>query len=80
MTTRKEIDTDNIQSWVLNNEGLYLSACNYMKSKRHSKTAPYRNWIRRAGLEGDHTMDGTRFDSHSLDYRELNDMMKSLLD
>ena len=76
--SRREDDTENIRLWVLNDEGLYNSARDYMKNRRTTIRAPYRNWIYRAGLEGAHTPDGTRYDSHNLDYRALNEMMWEL--
>lgn len=78
LMTRKEADTENIRQWVLNDEDLYNSAREFMKRRKSARRAPYRNWIRWAGMGGSHTADGTRFDSHALDYRALNEMMWEL--
>lgn len=78
MMERKEADTENIRVWVLNDEDLYNSAREFMKRRKSARRAPYLNWIRWAGLVGSHTADGTRYDSHALDYAALNEMMASL--
>jgi hypothetical protein len=47
--------------------------------KAYNGAKPYRDWVKIAGLEGQATKDGCKWDSKDLAYAELNDMMKGLV-
>jgi len=68
----KNYQTWNVALWINNDEGLYMSAVEYLSK---SKRPTYMGFIRWSGLEDTNTPDGIKFNGTRLDYKALNKMM-----
>jgi len=81
----KNRETWNVALWIHNDEGLYRSACLYMRDPRgrgcpYKGRAPYADFAARLAAEGiDRTPDGVRYDDSRLSRRELNAMLRELV-
>jgi len=81
----KNRQTWNVALWINNDEGLYRSACQYMRDPRgrgrpYKGRAPYADFAARLAAEGiDRTPDGVRYDDSRLSRRELNAMLRELV-
>jgi len=74
----KNYETWNVVLWISNDEGLYLSAVDFMKTYRGRK--PYRDWLRYMNENLPHyTPDGVDYRDFDLSFKELNDMMRGLV-
>lgn len=69
----KNRSTWNVSLWIANDEGLYYSAVEFMKSYQGKK--PYVNFIDSMDLRQDKTPDGIKWISRLLDYKALNEFM-----
>jgi hypothetical protein len=69
--------TWNCALWINNDYPLYKSACEFMRMYKGSD--PYREYIRWLDLEQGRTPDGFKWLGASLNYDELNDMMREML-
>ena len=74
----KNRQTWNIALWINNDEGLYNMAVDFMKT--YKGKAPYAMFLKYAGIQHDKTPDNIQYVSSRLDYKELNDMMRELVD
>jgi hypothetical protein len=74
----KNRSTWNAALWIGNDEGLYRSAVAFMETYKGRR--PYAAFLEYAGLEGDKTPDGIKWDSRLMDYKALNGMMRELID
>lgn len=74
----KNRQTWNVALWIGNDEGLYNSACDYMRNVNKGRAA-YRLFIEYMGMESERTPDGIKWLSYALDLRALNDMMRELV-
>lgn len=69
--------TWNVALWIGNDESLYNAAISYAKS--HSTTNKlYAGFLDFAGLRGERTPDGFKYDGKDLDYKSLSAMIKEL--
>lgn len=68
--------TWNVSLWINNDAVLYEQARGFMVD--YKGISPYRAFVRAYGLATSRTPDGFKFISASLNYAELNDMMKEL--
>ena len=75
----KNRSTWNVALWINNDEPLYRSACNYMRTHKDTKK-PYAGFIRSMWMQDDKTPDGIKWISNLLDYEALNEMMKEMID
>ncbi|NCB17064.1 MAG: hypothetical protein EOM65_12940, partial [Synergistales bacterium] len=66
----KNYETWNVVLWISNDEGLYLSARDFMKTYRGLK--PYRDWLRYMGE------DLPRYTPDGVDYRDFDLSLKEL--
>ena len=73
----KNYATWNCALWINNDYALYIAATLFMKD--YKGAAPYRDWVKVAGLNDKATADGCKWLDKSLAYSELNDMMKGLV-
>jgi hypothetical protein len=71
----KNRQTWNVALWIGNDEGLYRAAVDYMQNVNKGRAA-YRLFIEHAGLSGQSTPDGIKWDGRELDYQSLNEMMR----
>jgi hypothetical protein len=74
----KNYQTWNISLWINNDEPLYRSAVAFMK--KYKGKSPYASFIRSEGMTGDKTSDGVKWISTKISYKELNKMMRDLID
>lgn len=65
--------TWNVALWIGNDEGLYLSAVEFMKTYKGRR--PYSAWITAIGLVDERTPDGFSYGGQKLDRVALNEMM-----
>jgi hypothetical protein len=73
----KNKQTWNVALWIENDEGLYFSACEYKERCESRGVKPtYRGFIAWAGLFGNKTPDGYKYDSQKIDYKALSDMIR----
>lgn len=80
MPTETEISyqTQNVSDWLLNDESLYLAAVKYAKKRRYSGKPSYMGFLRAAGLVGEYTPDGVRWDDTRVQRREMNEVIREL--
>lgn len=71
-------ETWNVSLWINNNEPLYRLACAYLREVGKKK-ATYKGFIKWAGLTGK-TPDNVSWTSRKLSHKELDRMIKDLLD
>ena len=69
----KNRQTWNVALWIENDECLYRSAVDFMKSYKGVK--PYASFIKNMGLQYDKTPDNIKYISTRICYKELNNMM-----
>ena len=69
--------TWNVSLWINNDEPLYRSATEFMKTYKGKRA--YADFIRYEGLQDDKTPDNIQYLSSRLDYKELNAMMLELV-
>ena len=74
----KNRQTWNIALWIGNDEPLYRMACTFMRT--YKGKAPYAAFIKYAGMKNERTPDNISYSGSRLSYRELNDMMRELID
>lgn len=68
--------TWNVALWVGNDEGLYNSAVEYARGRRdRGKRPTWGGFVAYAGLAGEKTPDGYKFDGSRLDYKALSEML-----
>lgn len=72
----KNRQTWNIALWINNDEPLYRSAVEFMKSYKGNK--PYIAFVKANYLQDARTPDNISFSGTRLDYKALNEMMKEL--
>ena len=70
--------TWNVALWINNDEGLYTVAVEFMRSYKGKR--PYGAFAKEMFMHDDRTPDGYKCCGKALCYRELNDMMRELLD
>jgi len=70
--------TWNVALFINNDYGLYMAAREFMRQYKGRK--PYSDFVRRAGLTNARTMDNFKFNGSRLCYRELNSMMRELVE
>jgi hypothetical protein len=75
----KNYDTWNVSLWINNTEHLYKGAVDFMKHENPDPTNPYRAFVISCGLDSQSTPDKVAYMSESLDYEELNEMMRELI-
>jgi hypothetical protein len=64
--------TWNVALWLGNDEGLYLAAVEYVDAScGHDRRISWDGFIAWAGLRGERTPDGYKFDGRGLDRRAL---------
>lgn len=63
--------------WINNDEGLYNSAVEFMKTYKGNK--PYGAFVIWMGMQDDRTDDGIKWLSRLLDYKALNEAMLDFL-
>ena len=71
-------ETWNVALWIGNDEGLYREAVRFMRRDGASSRKPYSDFIEYAGMSGEKTADGVKWDGSRLGLRELNTMMREL--
>ena len=71
-------DTWNTSLWINNTEPLYKGAVEFMQ-ENPDKDNPYKAFVISCGLSEQSTPDGIEYMSDKLDYDELNDMMRELM-
>lgn len=59
-------------------EWLYRAAVEFMRANPAPRT-PYKSFVMHMGLWDDRTAEGFKYLSKSLDYKELNDMMREMV-
>lgn len=72
----KNYATWNVALWINNDEGLYRIACRFMH--RYTGRTPYADLV--DILPGTETPDGVSWTDPSLSKRELNAMLRELLE
>ena len=78
----KNWSTWNVSLWLGNDEGLYLMMVEYanrraVSSRTGKAIVPtYSGFIRWAGLVGDRTPDGAKYDAKCLDYPRLSELVR----
>lgn len=72
-------DTWNVSLWINNQESLYRSAVAFMDENPDSKN-PYIGFVLNNYMSGMVTPDAIEYMSDKLNYDELNDMMRDLID
>jgi len=75
----KNRQTWNVSLWINNDESLYKSAIGFMNTHQKSR-CPYIQFIKDLCLDGCFTPDKIKWDGEKLDYKELNEMMKGLIE
>ena len=70
--------TWNVALWIQNDEYLYRAAVGYI-TKYPKSRHPYGNFVRSTGMQDERTPDGYKYLSTRLCYKELNDMMRELI-
>lgn len=71
--------TWNVSLWLTNDEHLYQAMRTYaneVKCRCNRNGTTYRYFIKWAGLEGQRTPDGFKFDDTKLDYRALTEVVR----
>lgn len=68
--------TRNIALWIMNDEGLYNCARDFMKTY-HGKS-PYRMFLKRYGMKNDRTPDRFKFSSENINYKEMNTLFNEI--
>jgi hypothetical protein len=76
----KNYQTWNVALWLQNEEPLYRAAVGFMKGKGGKSRNPYISFCRYEGLAGDRTPDNVAWTGTRLSYKELNAMMRELLE
>lgn len=69
----KNRSTWNVSLWIANDEGLYYSAVEFMRS--YKGTSPYKDYIKYMHLSNQKTLDGVKWNDEKLDYKALNEFM-----
>lgn len=72
-------DTWNVSLWINNDEPLYRAAVGFMEDNPDSKN-PYIGFLLQNYMTHLITPDGADYMSDKLNYAELNDMMKGLVE
>ncbi len=72
----KNRQTWNVALWIGNDEPLYRTAVEFMRSYKGKR--PYSAFVMHAGLCGERTPDRIAFDGSKLDRLALNEMMREL--
>lgn len=70
-------ETWNVSLWLNNEYGIYIGAVEFMKDYKGRN--PYKDFIIDCGLDAQQTPDRVKWISSKLNYKELNDMMKELV-
>jgi hypothetical protein len=73
----KNRQTWNVSLWINNDESLYRMAVDFMKT--YKGKSPYASFIRKYGMKEDRTPDNIKYMSTRICYKELNDMMRELI-
>ena len=71
-------ETWNISLWINNDEPFYRNAVEFMEQYKGAR--PYQDFIEYLGMGNDETPDGVEYFNVMVDYGELNEMMKELID
>jgi hypothetical protein len=74
----KNRQTWNVSLWINNDESLYRSAVEFMKTYKGRK--PYASFIKANYMQEDRTPDNIKYISTRICYQELNDMMRELIE
>jgi len=74
----KNRHTWNVSLYINNDEPMYKSAVAFMRQNT-AISAPYKSFVMFAGLDKEHTPDGTAFAHLELDYEELDEMMREII-
>jgi hypothetical protein len=72
-------ETWNVSLWINNTENLYKGAVEFMQENPDPKN-PYKAFVISCGLSDQLTADGVPYMTQRLNYDELNDMMKELVE
>ncbi len=76
----KNRQTWNVSLWINNEESLYRSAVAYVKERvKAGKKFTYAGFISYMGMQNDRTPDNIAYISTRISHRELNAMMKELI-
>lgn len=76
----KNHETWNVAMWIENDEGLYNGAVDFMKNENPDPQNPYKAFVISCGLEAQKTPDDVAYMAESLDYEDLNRMMRELIE
>jgi hypothetical protein len=74
----KNYETWNVSLWINNNEPLYRLAVSFMNSYKGRR--PYLDFIAAEHMSLDRTPDGVWYADKQLSLRELNSMMREVLE
>ena len=74
----KNRQTWNVSLWINNDEHLYRSAVDYVKTAEKDK-ATYKGFVQSIGLEHSKTPDSIAYISKDLDYTALDEMIQELV-
>lgn len=70
--------TWNVALWINNDEGLYRVAVEFMQ--RYKGKHPYVAFVKEMFMPDERTPDGYKWHGKALGYKELDDMMRDLID
>ena len=70
--------TWNVMLWIRNDYGLYSAARDFMRGYYHND--PYRDFINAYELSCDFTPDSVHWLDNALDYSELDEAMRELVE
>ena len=74
----KNRQTWNVALYIQNTEAIYRAACAFMRD--YSGRSPYADFIKETGRTDVMTSDGISYTDPRLSKRELNAMMRELID
>lgn len=69
-------ETWNVSLWLSNEEPLYRQIVAFMRG--YAGSAPYRDFIAKAGLADEKTPDGAAYLDPALDYDELDELFREI--